>query len=319
MDDRLKIAAVASGTGGLHLVDVSDPMLPQLIQTIDGDVNQVEVHEGLAFATVGSSLRAYDLLSGFRQQTAFPGIARIVGLARDGLMLYTMDESVTLSAVDISGFQMQVRGNIQLAHGGGKLFVGNGIAYASAINSYFRGGFSTIDVSDPDDFRLISGSDFNVPFTAPGTDVVANGSGLGIVVGTPADSVIHAVDVFNLADPSVTNAFLTRFEVDDSPQDATIAAGQAFVAAATAGLQVVNYVSFDSQGVAPTVVAQVPDSADMDPATEGIQVPEGASLPDDAHRPERRHRCAKRTFRSRTSSRSTPDSVPFQQQLSHHN
>ncbi|MDO9173659.1 MAG: hypothetical protein Q7V62_02570, partial [Actinomycetota bacterium] len=50
-----------------------------------------------------------------------------------------------------------------------------------------------------------------------------------------------------------------------------------FVADGSGGLQIVNYVAFDTQGVAP-VVSIVVDGVDADPATPGVQVLEGRSL-----------------------------------------
>ena len=65
---------------------------------------------------------------------------------------------------------------------------------------------------------------------------------------------------------------MTRFNLSTAPFSVAIGSGIAFVAVGTAGLQVVNYRSFDNQGVPP--VLNVVPPADMDPAP-GIQVEEG--------------------------------------------
>src|SRR5207237_6939338 len=61
------------------------------------------------------------------------------------------------------------------------------------------------------------------------------------------------------------------------PLGVTIASGIAFVADSSAGLQVINYLPFDNQGVAP--VATITAAAtDLDPVAPGIQVAEGSVL-----------------------------------------
>ena len=71
--------------------------------------------------------------------------------------------------------------------GGGRLFVGNGIAYAAALNReavpLFSGGFATADVSNPDHLTLISGSDIAPGIAATGEAFRANGSGVGVQIG----------------------------------------------------------------------------------------------------------------------------------------
>ncbi len=277
IDSRLDIAAIAGGSGGLHLVDVSDPMLPTLIQTLNINAGQVEVVDGLAYVSVGSALRTYDLLTGDLAQH-LPGVGAntIRSMAREGQMLYTMDASRVLRAVDISGFEMNARGSLQLPHGAGKLFVGNGIAYAGAINSYFRGGFSTADVTDPDNITLISGSDAAAPFIGPGTAIVSNGSEIGVLVGS--NGGVHSLDLMDISVPADTNDFLTRVLLPAAPQSVALGAGIAFIADGTAGLQVINYLSFDNQGQAPVVTIDTPD-IDVDLGTPGIQVEEGTSVP----------------------------------------
>ena len=42
VDPNLKIAVVAANTGGLHFIDISDPMQPVLLRTINANSNQVE-------------------------------------------------------------------------------------------------------------------------------------------------------------------------------------------------------------------------------------------------------------------------------------
>ncbi|MEM7316824.1 MAG: hypothetical protein AAF497_27135, partial [Planctomycetota bacterium] len=155
------LAAVAGGNGGLHVVDISEPMTPELVRTesLGGSVSTVEINNGLIYAASGANLYAIDLVSGEQIEMLNIG-ANITDISRDGNMLFTMDSAKKLTAIDVSAFAMVSRGALILPNGGGKLFVGGGIAYASNPLS-FRGGFSTVDVSDPTALTLIS--DIDVP------------------------------------------------------------------------------------------------------------------------------------------------------------
>ncbi|MEZ6120486.1 MAG: Ig-like domain-containing protein [Pirellulaceae bacterium] len=86
------------------------------------------------------------------------------------------------------------------------------------------------------------------------------------------------MDVINTSDLTNTNAFLTRFELESSPLDVAIGAGLGYVAAGSDGLHVVNYLSFDSAGQAPTVQAIGPDSSNLE---EGSLVAYSAIVIDD--------------------------------------
>src|SRR5205085_9026247 len=61
------------------------------------------------------------------------------------------------------------------------------------------------------------------------------------------------------------------------PNGIALASGIAFVADGLAGLQIVNYLPFDTQGKAPTIKNNL-QSADIDPNQPGIQVYEGSKL-----------------------------------------
>ena len=169
VDATRGLAAVASHfvEPGLHIVDVSDSAHPVVQRTIalpDG-ARQVEVLDGVAYVASGTAVVAIELVSGDLLQTLDLG-GTLTGLAREGETLFAMDQAGTLTAVDISGTQMAARDTLAVADGGGEVFVGGGIAYVASQG--FRGGFATVDVSDPDNLALISGSDVAKGFR-PGT------------------------------------------------------------------------------------------------------------------------------------------------------
>ena len=248
----LNLAAVAAGDTGLHLVDVSDPMLPVLIETVEIAANRVEVFGPIAFVTSSTGLTSVDLSSGTVLQTL--EIGDLTDVTRQGAFLYTMATDNEITIVEIAGLTMAERGALVLPQGNGRLFVGDNVAYATA-SDFDRGGIVTVDVSDPDAPTLISGSDVELPLVAPSTAFAANGTGLALLVGDPLDtSQLTVVDVSDPSNTSVADeTFRTRINLPTSPQDVAIAGGIAFVANGVNGLQVVNYVEFDSLGIPPTV------------------------------------------------------------------
>ena len=274
VDATRDLAVVAGGTAGVHLVDVSDPMLPELVETIalPFGAQRVEVFDGSAYVGSGTRLTRIELKTGEVIDSVSLGTSSLTDIARAGTHFYTMD---TLNTLRVVTSELVPRGSVALPEGGGKLFVDEGVAYATAAND-FRGGYTTADVSDPDAPMLISGSDVEQGFAAPKSDIIANGSGLALLAGSVFGA--SSVDILNASDPSETNEFLTRYDLSPSPQGIDLGSGIAFVADGRSGLQVVNYLSFDNQVTPPTIdVAALVD--DVDAEEPGIQIVEGTLIP----------------------------------------
>ena len=251
VDEARGLAAVASHfvEPGLHIVDVSDPAHPVTQRTValpDG-ARHVDVLDGVAFVASGTAVVAIELVSGDVLQTLDLGGA-LTGLAREGETLFAMDQAGTLTAVDISGAQMVALDTLAVADGGGELFVGGGIAYLASQGA--RGGFATVDVSDPGDLTLISSSDVAAGFR-PDHAVAADGSAHALVIGNVPDPnnpflSIDVVDVADVTDPADTDAFLARFVVPEFPLGITLASGVAFIADGDADLLVIGYEPADA-------------------------------------------------------------------------
>ncbi len=155
VDTKLKIAAVATNSGGLQIVDISDPMVPTLRRTINFNANQVEIFDGIVYATAGTSLRAIDLLTGAELDNAtLPGSGTVTGLAREGTKLYSYTSgSDTFSIIDITDpTESTILGqlNVRIASSEVGVFAANGVAYLAGS------GMHTIDISDPNQPTLIS-------------------------------------------------------------------------------------------------------------------------------------------------------------------
>ncbi|HRF04578.1 Ig-like domain-containing protein, partial [Accumulibacter sp.] len=276
VDGARKLAALAASEAGLHLVDISNPSAPKLQQTITlgGPVTGVVVRDGNAYAIYGTRVVSVDLNTGDIRQTldlATLGGSTLVDIAIDGDTLYTIDASRTMRSVSISGDVLTPRGALTLAVAGGKIFVGGGVAYVGRDDG-FSGGFSSVDVSDLDSLRLLSGVDAN---NIAGGAIAANGSGLAVAVGRPGRT--NVLDVLSVLDPSNTANFVTRIDLPAAPKDVVLANGLAFVADGTGGLQIVNYAGFDTKRIAPNVSITA-NGVDVDPATPGIQVLEGRTV-----------------------------------------
>jgi hypothetical protein len=276
VDTTLGLAAVATGAGGLQIVNVADPTKPTLVETIPIDATQVQIVDGIAYANNGSSLDAFDLATGAEFQTVPLGGTTLTGMVRDGTMLYTMDSSHTLRTIDTSSGQMVLDGAITLPYGGNRIFGANGVVYVGAEDQTTAGGYLTVDVSNPSTPKLIEGPDNR---GIAGAALALNGSGLGVSVeaGLSAGGPVNIFSVFGASDPTKTGQFITQYNLPSQPYDVAIGDGIAFVADGTSGLQVVNYRSFDTAGVPPTIqITQEP--TDVDPNTPGIQVYEGEAV-----------------------------------------
>ena len=281
VDTNLELAAVAEGSGGLDIVDVSNPMSPIVVQTVGIDATVVQVFEGIAYANDGTSLDAIDLASGDILQRLNLNGAALTGLALDGTKLYAMDASDRLTIFDVSSSLMVEEGSVVLPDGGGSLFVANGVAYVPT-NDVFSGGYLTVNVSNPASPTLIQTPQNNGIESGA---IALNGSGLGVAIGQDGggSAGVLGVDVINTSTVTNTGQFLTRYTLppqltlgETEPFGIAIGEGIAFVAAGTDGLQVVNYATIDTSGVGPTITV-VQEPGGNAPGTASISMTEGAT------------------------------------------
>ncbi|MEA5620007.1 ScyD/ScyE family protein [Cronbergia sp. UHCC 0137] len=268
VDTNLQIAAVATNTGALKLVDISDPMLPKVEQTINIPANQVEIYNGIAYATVGTSMYAIDLLTGEElQQLNLGGSGTVTGMAREGEKLYTyVSGSDTFSIIDISNeAQANILGQLRvsIASTNVGVFAANDVAYLAGS------GLRTINVSNPSNPTLISGAD-NF-FTA--RNIALNGSGLALVA-----TENQGLGIYSFNDLQNTNNFITQIDTSGFTYNVAVASGIAYVADGSGGLKVINYLPFDAAGQTPTNVTINSLVTDIDPNQPGIQVLESSTL-----------------------------------------
>jgi|GEM_PF-4323707 len=259
-DLRFDRAAVATGVNGIHLVDVSDRMMPSVLTVVPVQASQIEVYKGLLYAGSDFQIFVIDLLTG-QILTSIPNVESI-GMTRIGSFLFTVGDDHELRCFDVSGFEPVARGTLAIPNAVGPIYAENGILYAVAEG---RGGYHTIDISDPDALTLVSASDVASPFVAARDDFAGNGTGRGLLVGTTG------LDLMNLDDPNDTIGFLSRVDPGVRVNTVTIARGVAFAGVSDNTVQTVNYLAFDGNGIAPVATLSAP-------GLSGNQVPEGANI-----------------------------------------
>jgi hypothetical protein len=268
VDAAARLAAVAGDSGGLHLIDISDPAKPRLLRTLPVSTQHMVLFDGFVYAaTSEGEIQAYDVSTGERIDTvAFKG--PITSLRRDGTMLFAIstDPEFTLHAIDLSRDGMVLRGSLALRDEVTSLFVADGTAWMNA-----GAGIVTVDVSQPDQLQLLG----NNPTLQAVGPVALNGSGLGIVA-SPAGNQGTLV-VFRADDPALPGSLVTQFGLPALGRGVALSAGLAYVAAGSAGLQVVNFLPYDQGGTPPDVSVRVL-STNIDPAKPGIQMAPGATV-----------------------------------------
>ena len=276
VDADRNVAAIAGGGAGLHLVDVANPSAPVLIRDVAlaAPVVSVAVRDGIAYAAAGTRLSAVDINTGDVRTVLEPG-GTLVDVAIEGDVLYTLNSAGVVRAISIDGDDLTPRGQVTMPQTGSRLTVGGGVAYVAAYTGG-QAGFMTADIKDPDALSVLSGVDST---GIAGTAIALTGTGRAVAVGGN-DFVFGAfrrLDVVNVTDPADTGLIDVSYTLPELARDVAIANGVAFVADAKAGLQIVNYMGFDTKGVAPTVKIAV-SAGDADPATPGIQVLAGGSV-----------------------------------------
>jgi len=172
--------------GGLHFVDVTDGKKPKLIRSVNVSATQVEIVDGIAFATVGSQIYSFEPLTG--EIITFlhvPMPPRLLAWHMKATFSTQWIPNRILHAFEAQDETLTLRGTVQMTNGGSKISVANGVVYAAAGPSLLQGGFATADVSNPSNLVEISPSTPGA-FGFPGDVIIANGSGLGLLGGALA-------------------------------------------------------------------------------------------------------------------------------------
>ncbi len=201
-----------------------------------------------------------------------------VTLAGDYLYVYTVN---ALYVVSNDNGLMNVIGSVALSGGVNssidrmRLFVGGDIAYT--IHSR---GYSTVDVKNPAQPNLIA---HQLAAQFGWKDIAINGSGVGIAA-VGANSILdgpHHIARYDVSNPTNVDQFVTEHQTPGIARAVSIYNGLVYVTDDTSGLQVINYLSYDTAGNAPFIVLSANFSLNPAQAEEGKRVRVAADVNDD--------------------------------------
>lgn len=243
------LVAVACGVGGLAVVDVSDPPAAKVVHQVSslllgGAAQAVAVVDRTAYVgTSTGQLAVVELTTGDVLERINLGLP-VVDLAaeRDALYILHPQRLQTLplvrSTASVAGFV-----DFVTQYPSQRLFVGNGIGYAVNLS-----GHASFDLTNPSQPKLLFVS---VTQQTGWRHMVLNGSGLAPSARGIAGTAELAL--YRLEDPTQPATFVTEVDTPGNALALSLYNGLAYVAAADAGLQVVNYVAADTGGVAPVI------------------------------------------------------------------
>lgn len=269
--------AVADTTGGLALINLNDPPTAQInhqlnLGDLGGEAQAIAAAGNMIYVgTSGGSILAIEPSTGIIFDEWLIG-SSIYDLVIDGETLYAITPGMLHTLSFLNGLQplgsVETSGTPNPTIGRLRLFVGDDVAYV-----VHQRGYNTIDVNNPAVPVVIATGNT----TQSGWKQMAlNGSGLGVAaVGpNPGTTSVQDVSLYDTSDPAQTNVFLTLFQTPGAAFAVAIYNGLAYVADYEAGMHVVNYLAYDSQGVPPVLsfTTNIP----------GLQVEEGSRFLVDA-------------------------------------
>jgi len=278
IDSNLGLAFLPIGNRQVRVVNIIDPQMPTVKQTISSsdNANAVEVSGGFLYVG-GNFLSQYEIITGQRFKVMDLGAA-IVDLTKEATRLYVITQDNKLHVVETANQSMALLGSLALPGDAHRMFAANNIVYIangidSIQNPLARGGYVTVDVTDPTNPQLIS--DIDTPAVQSGNlKTVANGSGLALVAGG-----FRGLQIHRAPDAGTTYDLLTEISLPGRGISVAIAAGIAYAIDDAGYLNVVNYLSFDSNGVPPTI--SITSSATSENVAEGSVINISANVTDD--------------------------------------
>ncbi|CAM2068616.1 Ig-like domain-containing protein [Sulfidibacter corallicola] len=277
------VVAVADGEAGLAVVTMDDPPNAAISHTVtpaELGASPVAVVTSNGLAYVGTSLNVVavvDMASGLVLRRLDLQNGDIQDLTVVGDFLYVLREG-NLHAINISGGgfdQTHVVASPGSVGAGGRrlrLSGGGGLLIASHTRGYNL--FSLDDPATP--VRIAGGNTAQAGWK----HMLANGSGLGVAaVGTNStDGGPHDLSLYDLSDPLLFDQFLATFQTPGIAEALTLFNGIAYVADGSEGLQVVNYLAFDTGTTPPSVTLTTSPSGTVE---EGKPLLLAAAVSDD--------------------------------------
>ncbi|RKX35377.1 MAG: hypothetical protein DRP71_03680 [Verrucomicrobia bacterium] len=244
------LVAVADGNEGLAVIDITDTTTARIIQQVNlPGAQSIAVGAGIGYVGLSSGrVVVVDLSSGsIIDQLSLSD--PVQDLALEGDYLYALTGN-RLHVISLIGDAFAVVGSVSspfVSSQNTRIFVGGGVAY-----TLHGKGYNTLDVSKPAEPVLITqGNTTQFGWR----QIVANGSGLGIaaVGANSSDDGLHDISSYDLIDPALNDLFVTTFPTQGNARAVSIFNGLAYVADDSEGMQIINYLPYDANGVSPSI------------------------------------------------------------------
>ncbi|MBI3414804.1 MAG: hypothetical protein HY043_05695 [Verrucomicrobia bacterium] len=265
------LVAVADGPAGLAIIDISDPPNARIIHQValSGSAQAVTAAGGIAYVgTDSGQIAAVDLASGtVLDQVSAGGFIHDLGIEGDVLFALIDNQlrayELIAGGMEFAGFANTSGFGAPFITGKNRLFVGGGHAYASSLV-----GYDVFDVRNPAALQRVGSAQSGGPISFK--QIVANGSGLGIAavgVNRGTDDT-HHINLYDLSNPTNTTQFITTLPTPGVARAVSLYNGLAYVADSDSGMQVINYLAYDSKGIPPTIT--LTNSFPMTSSTNGV-------------------------------------------------
>ncbi len=255
------LIAVADGAAGLAIIDITDPPAARILHQVNlgSPAQAVTAAGGLAYAGLANGeLVTVDLASGFVLSRRQLGASvQDLAFSGDHLLAVTSGALIVLNPYELD---LPTLGSTPLSWAL-RLVAGNGLAYVTV-----DGGFDVFAIGTNATPTLVRQ---NRPGQSDWRHLVVNGSGLGIAAvnlgfgGTPLD-----VELYSLPAPDQPPQFTTRINTPGAVTAVSIYNGRAYAADGVSGLQVINYLAYDSGTNSPSIALST--SFALNPPTNGL-------------------------------------------------
>jgi hypothetical protein len=281
------LIAVADGSAGLAVIDITDPPAARVARQIPlgGNAQTVAAGGGIAYIGLDSgTVASVDLASGTILERLNAG-GPVHDLALEGDHLFVLRND-TLRSYRLGEEALEfVSGSVSPSFspegitGRRRLFVGGGYAYVTGYP-----GYDLFSVSNAAAMTRVGVAQDVGPNSFK--QIVLNGSGRGLAaVGiNPRFDGTHEVWLYDGSNPAATTRFEAEFRTPGVAYAVSLYGGLAYVADGGASLQVVNYLAYDNRRLPPaiTLSASFPlTSSTNGRAEEGKLVRVTAAVSDD--------------------------------------
>lgn len=277
-------AVGAAGSRGMAIVplavDPENPAEPSIVK-LKSPVNAVTTDGSLAYAGLeNGDVVMVDMASGLeitRIETDLGaiedidyGAGQIIARGRSTMEILSLGDEGLVKISEISSSSwVSWRGRLRLT------YVNNEII-ATNIS-----GFQKFDLSNPQSPVLVgSYTDGQLGWK----HMAATGSGLGVAVNSQFNGSQGEVNVYDFryafasTQEDRDKTYLTMISTPGDAMAVSIYNGFAFVADSTSGVQVINFMPFDSKGIKPTIRLESNFDLTVDPTTGKGKVDEGKRM-----------------------------------------